>query len=153
MNEHRRQILDMLSQGKITADEAERLISALDKSVSATSSGNDAPSTAAKAKYLRVLVDSENGDNSNQGPVKVNIRVPMQLLRAGVRLAGLIPPQAREHVNEALRDRGIPFDLSQIRPDNLEELVDQLNELTIDVDVNNRGGFDDEKVKVRVFCE
>jgi antitoxin component of RelBE/YafQ-DinJ toxin-antitoxin module len=77
----------------------------------------------------------------------------MQLLRAGVRLAGLIPPQAREHVNEALRERGIPFDLSQIRPDNLEELVDQLNELTIDVDVNNSHAYGNEKVKVRVFCE
>ena len=73
--------------------------------------------------------------------MKVNIRVPMQLLRAGVRLAGLIPPQAREHVNEAMRERGIPFDLSQIKPDNLQELVDQLNDLTIDVDVDNKGGF------------
>lgn len=43
------------------------------------------------------LVDSENGGNPHHGPVKVNIRVPMQLLHAGVRLAGLIPPQAREH--------------------------------------------------------
>jgi len=85
--------------------------------------------------------------------VKVNIRVAMQLLRAGVRLTGLIPPQAREHVSQALHERGIPFDLSQIKPDNLEELVDQLNELTLDVDVNNRGGQGDEKVKVRVFCE
>ena len=30
MNEHRRQILQMLSEGKINADEAERLISALE---------------------------------------------------------------------------------------------------------------------------
>ena len=94
-----------------------------------------------KAKYLRVLVDSESGGNPYHGPVKVNIRVPMQLLRAGVRLAGLIPPQAREHVNEAMRERGIPFDLSQIKPDNLQELVDHLNDLTIDVDVDNKGGL------------
>ena len=153
MNEHRRQILEMLSAGKITADEAERLIAALDKSAIPECSGNGASKPAAKAKYLRVLVDSDSGDNPHQGPVKVNIRVPMQLLRAGVRLAGLIPPQAREHVNEALRERGIPFDLSQIRPENLEDLVDQINELTIDVDVNNKGGYGDEKVKVRVFCE
>lgn len=69
----------------------------------------------------------------------------MQLLRAGVRLAGLIPIQAREHVNEALREQGIPFDLSQIKPENLEELVNELTDLTVDVD--------DEKTKVRVFCE
>jgi hypothetical protein len=51
-----------------------------------------------------------------------------------------------------LHQRGIPFDLSQIKPDNLEELIDLLNELTIDVDVNGRGRGD-EKVKVKIFCE
>jgi hypothetical protein len=153
MNEHRRQILEMLSAGKITADEAERLIAAVEKEAPAAASGNGSQSPVSKAKYLRVLVDSENGGNPYHGPIKVNIRIPMQLLRAGVRLAGLIPPQARAHVNEAMRERGIPFDLSQIKPDNLQELVDQLNDLTIDVDVDNKGGFGQEKVKVRVFCE
>jgi hypothetical protein len=153
MNEHRRQILEMLSAGKITADEAERLLAAVERETPAPPSGNGSQSPVSKAKYLRVLVDSENGGNPYHGPIKVNIRVPMQLLRAGVRLAGLIPPQAREHVNEAMRERGIPFDLSQIKPDNLQELVDQLNDLTIDVDVDNKGGFGQEKVKVRVFCE
>jgi hypothetical protein len=153
MNEHRRQILEMLSAGKITADEAERLIAALGKDGASSASSNGPSTPAARAKYLRVLVDSENGSNPYRGPVKVNIRIPMQLLRAGVRLAGLIPPQAREHVNEALRKRGVPFDLGQIKPDNLEEVVDQLNELTIDVDVNNSHAYGNEKVKVRVFCE
>jgi SHOCT-like domain len=153
MNDHRRQILEMLSAGKITADEAERLIAALEREGPPPASGNGSQPPGFKAKYLRVLVDSDNGGNPYHGPIKVNIRVPMQLLRAGVRLAGLIPPQAREHVNEALRERGIPFDLSQIKPDNLQELVDQLNDLTIDVDVDNKGGFGAEKVKVRVFCE
>ncbi|HYV75848.1 MAG TPA: hypothetical protein VFB24_16470 [Candidatus Binatia bacterium] len=150
MNEHRRQILEMLATGKITADEAERLIAALEKSDSPLSSGGGTSSSAAKPKYLRVLVDSNDSGDPYHGPVKVNIRVPMQLLRAGVRLAGLIPAQAREHVNEALREKGIPFDINQIRPDNLEELVDQLSDLTVDVDVN---GNPSEKVKVRVFCE
>jgi len=152
MNEHRRQILEMLSEGKITADEAERLIAALEKSDAPASVGG-ASAPAKKAKYLRVLVDAEDGGDPHQGPVKVNIRVPMQLLRAGVRLAGLIPAQARDHVNQALHEKGIPFDINQIRPENLEDLVDQLNELTIDVDVNNKNGYGDEKVKVRVFCE
>ena len=153
MNEHRRQILEMLSQGKITADEAERLITALDKSAPPSSEAAGRATNVTRFKYLRVLVDSDNGGNPHQGPVKVNIRVPMNLLRAGVRLAGLIPPQARQHVNDALRQKGIPFNIDQIKPDNLEELVDQLNELTIDVDVKNKGGYGDEKVKVRVFCE
>ena len=67
MNDHRRQILEMLSAGKITADEAERLIAALEREVPGTPSGNGSQSTVSKAKYLRVLVDSENGGNPIMG--------------------------------------------------------------------------------------
>jgi SHOCT-like protein len=140
MNENRRQILEMLSTGKITADEAERLISAMETEPSTASDANGSetrPKT--KPKYIRVVVD-DNGKGA-----KANIRVPMQLLRSGVKLAALIPVQARDHVNSALHEHGVAFDLSQIKPENLEELIDQLDELTVDVD--------DKDVKVRVFCE
>jgi hypothetical protein len=139
MNENRRKILDMLATGQITADEAERLIAALDKDQSAASPANGSePRSKAKAKYIRVLVE-DNGSS------KVNIRVPMQLLRSGVKLASLIPDHARMHVNHALREHGVPFDLGQIKPENLEEVIDQLDDLTVDVD--------DKDGKVRVFCE
>ena len=146
MSEHRRDILQMLSEGKITADEAERLISALEKDQPASASGNSETGSKAKPKYLRVVVDSQHS-YGNHGPTSVNIRVPMQLLRAGVKLASLIPAQARAQVNDAMREKGVPFDLSQIKPENLEELIDQLNDLTIDVD-ESRG-----QTKVKVFCE
>lgn len=149
MNEHRRQILQMLSEGKINADEAERLISAMEQP--ASSSAPDSTSTAAgkaRPKYLRVVVDSED-DGGHDGPTKVNVRVPMQLLRAGVRLAGLIPSQALHRANDAMQQRGLPIDLTQIKPENLEELVEQLNDLTVDVDQKDANA----KVKVRVFCE
>ena len=141
MNEYRRQILEMLATGKITADEAERLIAALEKEAPRTAAANGADSASkAKPKYIRVLVEDVEG-----GPTKVNVRVPMQLLRAGVKLAGLIPAQARDHVNHALREKGVYIDLNQIKPENLEEIIDQLNDLTVDVD--------DKGAKVRVFCE
>jgi hypothetical protein len=147
MNEHRRQILQMLSEGKISADEAERLIAALgEPSAAGASDSSSAASPKPRPKYLRVQVDSED---SHGGPAKVNVRVPMQLLRAGVKLAGLIPPQALHRANDAMHQHGIPFDLSQIKPDDLEELVEQLNDLTVDVDQNDANA----KVKVRVFCE
>ena len=138
MNDNRRQILDMLANGKITAEEAERLIAALERN----SVGATAMSESDKVKYLRVLVDT---NDPHDGPTKVNVRVPMQLLRAGVRLTGVIPASARDEVNNALRKEGIPFDINNLTPQNLEELVEQLRELT--VDVNN------ENTKVRVFCE
>jgi|SRR5450432_412623 hypothetical protein len=145
MTENRRQILEMLAAGKITADEAERLMNALygnGNSDSRPDSSTMAATTKARPKYLRVVVHDESRDKS---PTEVNVRIPMQLLRAGVRLASLIPVQAREQVNNALKEQGMQIDLSQIRPENLEELVDQLSELTVDVD--------DKHSKVRVFCE
>jgi hypothetical protein len=145
MSENRRQILQMLSEGKITADEAEKLIAALEK---------DAPGASIetlkgdvlkpRAKYLRVLVEAQDHHNSN-GTTKVNIRVPMQLLRAGVRLSALIPPLARDRANAAMREQGIPFDLNQVKPENLEDLIEQLNDLEVNVD--------EDRAKVRVFCE
>ena len=136
MNDNRRQILDMLANGKITAEEAERLIAALER--------GDVPAARSPGnfKYLRVLVDA---NDPLDGPTKVNVRVPMQLLRAGVKLAGVIPDRAREQVNEAMRKEGIHFDINKITPDNLEEMIEQLRDLTVDVDNAN--------AKVRVFCE
>ena len=145
MNANRRQILDMLAAGQISAEQAERLIVALEKEPAAASPGPDAEAQPGPfPKYLRVVVESEEGHHGG-GPAKVNVRVPMQLLRAGVKLAGFIPPQARTKVNAALREKGIEFDLGQIKPENLEELVYQLKDLTVDIDDANN--------KVRVFCE
>lgn len=144
MTDDRRSILNLLAEGKITADEAERLLIALDRGrETASVPPEPGPLTnRPRARYLRVCVDT---DEPGEGPTKVNIRVPMQLLRAGVRLSSIIPPAARDQVNAALREHGVPFDLHQLKPENLEELVDQLNELTVDVD--------QEKTKVRIFCE
>jgi len=148
MNEHRRQILQMLSEGKINADEAERLITAMeDRAAAGPSDPGLEPDGKARPKYLRVQVDSED-NGSSEGPTKVNVRVPMQLLRAGVRLASLIPKQAHDHLDEALNRHGVPLTLSQIKPENLEELVDHLDDLTVDVD-----GRDGNMTKVKVFCE
>lgn len=147
MSENRRQILEMLAQGKISADEAERLIAALEREPARAASGDTTETLPAKPrpKYLRVLVEALNHHSHNGNPTKVNIRVPMQLLRAGVRLGALIPPQARERANEALREKGVNFDLNQIRPENLEALIEQINDLSIDVD--------EDHAKVRIFCE
>jgi len=158
MNENRRQILEMLAAGKITADEAERLLAALEPdnstsarvhtgSVPAGNSANGAEARA-RAKYLRVQVEADESATGLKGQTIVNVRVPMQLLRAGVRLAGLIPKQAHDQLDEAFSKHGVPITLSQIKPENLEELIDHLEDLTVDVD-----GKDGNTTKVRVFCE
>jgi hypothetical protein len=160
MNENRRQILEMLAAGKITADEAERLLAAIEPGSAPAAGesigrgGNAAPANGetlppkARSKYLRVLVEADESMTGIKGPTTVNIRVPLQFLRAGVRLASLIPAQAHSQLDEAFIKHGVPVTLSQIKPENLEELIDHLEGLTVDVD-----GNDGKTVKVKVFCE
>lgn len=158
MNENRRQILEMLAAGKITAEEAERLLAALEPETAGASRANTnnvpyagnstGTEPRARAKYLRVQVEADESTTGMKGQTTVNVRVPMQLLRAGVRLAGLIPKQAHDQLDEAFIKHGVPITLSQIKPENLEELIDHLEDLTVDVD-----GKDGNTTKVKVFCE
>ncbi|BAL89528.1 hypothetical protein AMIS_43080 [Actinoplanes missouriensis 431] len=140
MTEQRRDILDMLAEGKITAEEAEQLIAALERNQPPVAAVTETRPKGT-AKYLRVEVDTTEGGE----PGRVNVRVPLQLLRAGVRLAALIPPQALTKANAELSKSGVPFDLTQLKPEQLEELIEHLDEVTVEVDQPDS--------KVRVFCE
>jgi hypothetical protein len=139
VNEDRRRILSLLAEGKVSADEAERLLAALERGGSPSAA--PAP-TNRPPKYMHVRVDALE---ARSGPTKVNIRVPMSLLRAGVRLSALIPPEARDEVNAAMGKQGLHFDINQLKPENLDELVEQLAELTLDLD--------NERARVRIYCE
>jgi hypothetical protein len=142
MNEERRKILDMLAQGKITVEEAEKLLAAVGETGPGT---GEAPETDAAGrrswKYLRIQVepgpDSEDGD-------RVNIRVPFKLIRAGLKFAAFIPREAHAKVKQAFKERGMDIDLARITPQDLEDIVSNLDDMTIEVDG---------KDKVRIFCE
>lgn len=143
MNEQRRQILQMLADGKITADEAERLIDALDREQPALPPGS-ALRPKSRPKYLRVVVSSPDNFGGD-GPGRVNVRVPLQLLRAGVKLTSLVPPKALTQVNEELRKSGVPIDLTELKPQYIEDLIEQLDDVSVDVD--------QPETKVQMFCE
>jgi hypothetical protein len=140
MNEQRKDILGMLAEGKITAEEAEQLIAAVERDQPPAASG-PAARPKGNVKYLRVVVDAlDSGE-----PTRVNVRVPLQLLRAGVQLAALIPAQALDRANAELSKSGVPVDLTELKPEQLEALVEHLDELTVEVDAPD--------AKVHVFCE
>ena len=136
MLEERKKILDMLSEKKITAEEAEKLLSAISKE-----EGNGTGTVKKEPKYLRVMVEPRPG---SENPDRVNIRVPIKLIRAGLKLAALIPKSAQSQVNDALHEKGIEMDFSQIKPEDLDNIVAQLDDLTVDVEG---------KESVRIFCE
>ena len=137
MSEEQRRILDMLAAGKINAAEAERLLEAV-----GPRNGEKPAAGGAKPRYLVINVDS-SGEHGHQG--KVHIRVPLQVLRAGVKLASLMPASAKAKINEKLQAQGIGYNLETLRPEDIEELVGALGEFSIDVN--------DQKDKVHIYCE
>lgn len=146
MSDNKKKILEMLAQNKISADDAYRLLSALDGG-EGRREGASGVETAAKgkAKYLRVTVlpdpDKERSGNCD----RVNVRVPMSLIRAGIKLTSLIPSEARDKVDLALHEKGIDFDIRHMKPEEIEELIGALGDLEVDVVTKNG-----EKVKVFV---
>ena len=137
MSEETRKILDMLHEGKIGVEEAEKLLAA----VSSTGATAGEPSSGAGSKkYLRVQVEPEQGTGGD----RVNVRVPMKLIRAGLKLAAFLPRDAQTQVNSALQEKGMNVDLSKITPEDLEELVANLDDLTVNVEG---------KQQVRIYSE
>jgi hypothetical protein len=149
----------MLASGQITADEAEKLLEKLGASGPAAAapaaseeasgpegkpnsrrvwgwtipSRDEAPAPGQKLRFLRIMVDSPDRD-------QVNVRVPLAMLRTGIKLLAVLPPK----VSERLAEKGI--DLAALRDLKGGELVDELRDLHVDVDSKNGE-------KVRIYCE
>ena len=148
MSEERRQILTMLAEGKITADEAERLLDAVGEKKETA----EPPAIEAKAeaccetspgsgpKCLRVTVKGKKGKGDN-----VNIRVPLQLFRAGVKLGSVLPFEVSEKVNAKLKDKGIDIDVKNVNDKSLDKIFEALQTMSIDID--------EEDESVKIFCE
>jgi hypothetical protein len=145
-NDNKRRILDMLAQNKISVDDAYRLLSAVEGAEGGKESASK-PDTAVKnkAKYLRVTVVPDPEAERTGNYDRVNVRVPMSLIRAGIKLTTLIPSEARDKVNLALHEKGINIDERNLKPEEIEELIGALGDLEVDV-VSKTG----EKVKVYV---
>lgn len=133
----------MLAAGKITTDEADRLLNAL-REPARSAPATDKPESQPKPRYLRVIVDA---NDEKDGPTNINIRVPLQLLRAGVRLASLMPARAQAKVNVAMQQQGIDLDISKIKPENIDELIAELRDTSVDISQER------DDVKIRIFSE
>jgi len=129
----------MLANGKISIEEAERLLAAISEPERESFPGKR--TEASKLKYLRVVVEPGPGSEKDE---RVNIRVPIKLIRAGIKLASLLPNDVQGKVDGALKEKGISLDFSQINKENLEEIVESLRDLTVDVEGQER---------VRIYCE
>ena len=129
----------MLANGKISVEEAERLLAAISEPEQESIQGKK--TEASKLKYFRVVVEPGPGSEKDE---RVNIRVPIKLIRAGIKLASLLPNDVQGKVDGALKEKGISLDFSQINEENLEEIVESLRDLTVDVEGEER---------VKIYCE
>ncbi len=140
MGQERERILDLLVSGKITAEEAGRLLDALESRSSQPATAATSPEVRSTEtpKYIYVKVLSAKGDN-------VNVKVPLGLVRAGLKLTSFIPQPAMEQINKSMGDHGMSVDLLNFKAEDLEELIEALREMEVNVDAVNGDN-------VRVYC-
>jgi hypothetical protein len=145
MSEDRKRILDMLAEGKITSDEADLLLDSLRPPASeaapgpegsSTSDWPSGPSPTGKPRFMYVKVTGKD---------TVDVKVPLALLRAGLKLTSLIPPQAMAQINKSMGDQGMSIDFNNLKAEDIEDIIESLREMEVNV-VSNSGD------NVRVFC-
>jgi hypothetical protein len=143
MNEDRKRILGMLAEGKITADEAEMLLDSIGTETdepapvpAASAEWPVGPSATGTPKFMYVKVTGKD---------QVDVKIPLALLRTGLKLTSLIPPQAMEQINTSMSEAGMSFDLNNIKPEDIEDIIQSLREM--EVNVKSQDGDD-----IKVFC-
>jgi hypothetical protein len=94
----RLKILKMVQEGKITAEEAIQLIEALDESAAARQAAggpemeplSSASASKSAARWLRVRVT-----DTNTGRVRVNVRLPINVVSAGLKMGAKFSPEVQ----------------------------------------------------------
>ena len=142
MSEDTKRVLELLANGKVTVEEAERLLRALGSEPVGATAGTKSDAGKPAARYLRIAVQK----SANAcGPEKnVNIRVPISLVKGGMRLGAMIPGYG-DAISDELKRHGVDVDVSKLSAENLDAVLKDMGELTVDVDQG--------KAQVRITCE
>ncbi len=98
--EERLRVLKMLQEGKITASEAAQILEALEEIPSVTAAKVAAASAlpSRPGKWFRVRVT-----DTNNGKTRVNVRLPLNMVSAGVKMGMRFSPEVEGlDVNELM---------------------------------------------------
>jgi hypothetical protein len=144
MSDDRRRILELVADGKITVDEAQQLLQALDSSNGSASAG--AAAEEGKPSKLRwVLINVHKTAKEGKQDKDVNIRVPIAIIKSGMRLGALIPGMAGDQVASRLREKGLDVDFSKLDAASIETMLRALGETNIEIESG--------RSQVRITCE
>jgi len=120
----KKKVLEMLAEGKITVDEAERLLNALKRGESPKAGKGGGK------RLLKILVNSKDGDT-------VNIAIPISLAKIAL---SMVPDSVMEELEE-----DSDFDLRRF----LEHLDDLLSEMKdFEGDIVNVESADGDSVRI-----
>jgi hypothetical protein len=140
----------MLAQGKVTVDEADRLLKALGGAQAKAETTASDESRSAKPSWFRINIHKPANDQRQAKDV--NIRVPVSVMKGGMRLGAIIGSFAGERAARRMRERGIDLDLSAINGDlsrlngpEFEQFLKSLDDVCFEID--------DGKSQVRITCE
>lgn len=137
MSEETLRILEMVKSGKISPEEGEKLLSAIGEG------GETKKPAAGKRSMLRVRVDINDPEKSEQAKVTVN--VPLALAKKAAGLLALVPKDAKAE----LIDNGIDLDAI-----NLKELIELFEDGELNEELVNVVTGDAEKgATVRVYVD
>jgi hypothetical protein len=143
MSDETRRVLDLLAQGKISVDDADRLLRAIAAGQGRGADANAAQPDAAKRRWVRIAVHKPGHAGAHEKDI--NIRVPIAIVKSGMRLGALIPGMAGEQVSARLRERGLDIDFSKLDAAAIDEVLKEIGDTNIEIDSG--------KAQVRITCE
>lgn len=122
MIEEKLMILKMLQDGKISADEAARLLESVDVGGNKTDKApNVDESRKVQGKFFRVLIT-----DTDTGKARANIRIPLSVLGIGVKFGAQFAPQIggieQEQIMEAIHNGQVGKILDVIDDDDGEHV-------------------------------
>ncbi len=118
LTEERMQILKLLEQGQINADEAAKLLAALESGRKEAQH----PSAASAPRWFRVRVT-----DLRSGKAKVNVNIPMSLVNVGLKMGAKFAPDMEgvdmEEIKQAIRS-GVQGKIIDVEDEEDQEHVE-----------------------------
>jgi anti-sigma factor RsiW len=147
MSDDTRRILDLVAKGKVTVDEAEQLMQAIGASPpqASTAAAPPAPDTAERLQPRWVRINVHKTAREGKHDKDVNIRVPIAIVKSGMRLGALIPGLAGDQVAARMREKGLDVDFSKLDAATIEAVLKELGDTNIEIESG--------KSQVRITCE
>jgi SHOCT-like protein len=145
MSDETRRVLELVAQGKVTVDEADQLLRAMGAPTPEAGAAAAAPEDAERPKPRWLRINVHKSAKEGHHDKDVNIRVPIAIIKSGMRLGALIPGPAGDQFAARMREKGLDVDFSKLDAATVETMLKELSETNIQIDSG--------RAQVRITCE